>query len=81
MTRKNIGGQLDYRLLARLYRPDDPQTLRREARALLAIGLSVTDAAQGLDLSPAALARLLASQATACTGSPAGSRFHPMEIS
>lgn len=66
MTRQRIGGTLTLAGLAVLadpatqHRPTDPQTLRREAEALLALGLSIPDAAQGLGLTPAALARLLA---------------------
>jgi hypothetical protein len=59
MTR-SIGGVLDMAALARLaHRPDDPATLRREAEHLLAIGLTIADAAQALDLLPGAVAQLL----------------------
>ena len=60
MSRHQIGGQLDVHALARLtHRPDDPAILAREAEHLLSIGMSVQDAAQALDLLPAALAQLL----------------------
>jgi hypothetical protein len=66
MNRSRIGGTLDMEALATLtrqaeteHRPTDPATLRREAEHLLAIGLSVQDAAQALNLLPGALAQLL----------------------
>jgi hypothetical protein len=60
MTRSSIGGKLDMAALARLaHRPDDPEILRREAENLLALGLSIQDAAQALDLLPGAVAQLL----------------------
>lgn len=73
MTRSSIGGKLDMAALARLsrpeteHRPDDPAALRREAEHLLALGLSIPDAAQALDLLPGALAQLLADQAAPST--------------
>ncbi len=62
MTRHRIGGTLDLHALAVLHRPDDPETLRREARHLLAIGLSVADAGRALGLTAQALADLLTDQ-------------------
>jgi hypothetical protein len=66
MTRQSIGGRLTCEALAALtrqaeteHRPTDPATLRREAEHLLAIGLSIQDAAQALDMLPGALAQLL----------------------
>jgi hypothetical protein len=41
------------------HRPDDPRALRREAENLIALGLSIQDAAQALDLLPGAVAQLL----------------------
>jgi hypothetical protein len=60
MTRKTVGGPLDYRLLATLHRPDDAQTLAREAVALLRLGLSISDVGQALGIQAPALCRLLA---------------------
>lgn len=45
---------------ATVHRPADPALLAREAEKLLALGLSVADAAHALGLSPRALADLLA---------------------
>ena len=56
---KNIGEQLDYSTLAKLHRPDDAETLSREARALAAIGFKPRDIADALNLAPAAVAFLL----------------------
>jgi hypothetical protein len=60
-----IGGRLDLSALAlltqpeQLHRPSDADTLRREAERLLALGLSIPDAAQAIGLQPRALAALL----------------------
>jgi hypothetical protein len=55
-----ISGTLDLQALAHLiHRPDDPRALRREAEHLLAIGLSIPDAAQAIGVPAPALAQLL----------------------
>jgi len=59
MTRARIGGSLDYSRLAQLHRPTDADALRREARALAALGLSPLDIGQALTLAPAAVVDLL----------------------
>lgn len=61
MTRHHIGGTLDMQALAALteHRPTDPALLRREAEQLLALGMTIPDAAQAIDLTPQALADLL----------------------
>jgi hypothetical protein len=65
MTRSRIGGTLDLSALTRLmHRPTDPATLSREARELIARGMTVPDAAQAFALTPRALADLLAQQET-----------------
>lgn len=56
---RSIGGQLDYSALANLHRPDDPETLSREAHSLAALGFKSRDIADALNLAPAAVAFLL----------------------
>lgn len=67
MTRQNVPGRLDAAGLATLagdprlrHRPDDPVVIRREAVALLRLGLSLVDVAQALRMPPAELSGLLA---------------------
>lgn len=59
MTRKRIGGVLEYQLLADLHRPD-PEGLRREALRLRRDGLTVRDVAVALRLSEATVREWLA---------------------
>jgi hypothetical protein len=61
MTRSSIGGRLDMAALAALteHRPSDPALLAREARGLIALGMTVSDVAQALGLTPSAVAQLL----------------------
>ncbi|MCC7488363.1 MAG: hypothetical protein IT485_01835 [Gammaproteobacteria bacterium] len=57
---RTIGGRLDHRALAMLHRPTDPKILAREAAKLLALGLSLQDAAAALRMPVAEVAGLLA---------------------
>ena len=64
MSRHHIG-TLDMQAMAaltqaeQLHRPTDAETLRREAENLIALGLSIPDAAEAIGLTPPALADLL----------------------
>lgn len=62
---RTIGGRLDHRALAMLHRPTDPALLRREAVKLLALGLSLEDAAHALQIPAPALWQLLGDYDTA----------------
>lgn len=62
MSRDHIGGQLDYAALANMYRPSDPAMLAREARHLVALGLTHADVAACLGMSKAAVTQLLTSR-------------------
>ncbi len=65
MTRNTIGGTLNLAALVALanpataHRPDDADTLAREAHRLVGDGLSIHDVAHALKLTPAAVAQLL----------------------
>jgi len=62
MTRNRIGGVLDLAALAVLHRPTEPAALRQAALDLVSQGLTVTDAAVVLKLSPPAVAALLGAE-------------------
>lgn len=59
MNRGSIGGTLDYRALAVLHRPQDPEQLGREARRLAASGLTPNDIGSALGIGPAAVRELV----------------------
>lgn len=61
VSRHHIGGTLDYAALATLHRPSDPAMLAREARHLLALGLTYADVAACIGISKAAVKQLLKS--------------------
>lgn len=59
MTRRTIGGVLDYRQLAELNRPVNETVLRSAAVELRSRGLTEYDIGVALGLDPAAISRLL----------------------
>jgi hypothetical protein len=64
MTRKTIGGALDYRVLAELHRPRDDAALAAECRRLAAIGLRARDVATALRLDLGEVLAILKQQTT-----------------
>ena len=62
MTRRTIGGVLDYRLLAQLHRPVSQQQLAVEARRLHHQGLQPQDIGEALGMAPEAIRQLLGRQ-------------------
>jgi hypothetical protein len=63
MTRHHIGGSMDLCALATLHRPDDADSLRREAQHLLDRGLTCDDIGVCLGLTRHAVRQLLAEPA------------------
>ncbi len=57
-----IGGKLDTRALAMLHRPQDRESLRREAEKLRRRGLTIHDISRALGIAPAVVRDLLAGE-------------------
>jgi hypothetical protein len=59
MTRPTIGGPIDYRRLAELHRPADPNRLATEIRRLHRDGLTAQDIAAALRIDVVQVATIL----------------------
>jgi hypothetical protein len=55
-----IGGRLDYRALANLHRPREPQAIAAEIRRLAASGLKAADIATALNMAIEQVRQILA---------------------
>lgn len=64
----NIGGVLNYEMLARMNRPSDPTAIASEVRRLRRSGLQPRDIASALRLDLASVRELLASPEQAGNG-------------
>jgi hypothetical protein len=60
----SIGGALDYRRLAELHRPEDPQAIAKEIRRLHASGLKAGDIAAALGIAVEQINRVISEPVT-----------------